>query len=357
MIEAGTQGEDTPESRSPAQPTMRDIAARAGVSPMSVSRALRGDRGVSESTRAQVLETIKALGYRPNEFARQLRTGGPTNVIALIVGHLANPFYAELAVGVERVAASHGTRLMIMSAQNDLATEQDVIADLRRRQVDGVIIVPATPDHRHLDQLGGPNTAVVFATTPPNGVEASSVIVDDFGGMRELCSRLLTAGHRRIGLLGLNRAMWTGSERLRGYAAAHAEASVPVDDRLITEHAGDIGWSMQETRRLLRLADPPTAVIAANNQMTIGALRAAKDEDSDVTVAGFDDIEVADLFWRPLTLVTYDADQLGARCAEVLFERRSALAGSGSERPAGGSLVRDVIPTKLICYGEPDGRN
>ena len=345
-------GSDGSQPRS--RPTMRDIAARTGVSPMSVSRALRGDPGVSDETRAQVLAVVKAFGYQPNEFARQLRTGGPTHVIALVIGHLANPFYARFAVGVERVAAQHGTRLMIMSTNNDLANERQVINDLRTRRVDGVIIVPATPDHRHLAELGDPAGPVVFATTPPNGVEASSVIVDDFGGMRELCGRLLAAGHRRIGLLGLNRAMWTGSERFRGFAAAHAEQGVRFDERLITEHSGDSEWAMRETRRLLRLADPPTAVIAANNLMTIGALRALRDGGSEVTLAGFDDIEVADLFQRPLTLVTFNADQLGERSAQVLFDRQSGPSGTDAgERRTSGSPVRDVLPTKLVSYGEP----
>jgi len=342
------------------RPTMRDIAARAGVSPMSVSRALRGDPGVSETTRAQVLATVKTYGYQPNEFARQLRTGGPTHVIALVLGHLANPFYAQFAVGVERVAAEHGTRLMIMSTNNDLGNERQVINDLRSHQVDGVIIVPATPDHRHLTELGSPSCPVVFATTPPNGLEASSVIVDDFGGMQELCGQLLSAGHRRIGLLGLNRAMWTGSERFRGYAAAHAEHGIRVDERLITEHAGDSGWAQRETGRLLRLADPPSAVIAANNLMTIGALRAIRQAGTTTVLAGFDDIDVADLFQVQLTLVTFNADQLGARSAEVLFEQRGHTAvrvdQSGDADQTNGPQVRgpvrDVLPTKLVSYGD-----
>ena len=135
-----------PDADSAARPTMRDIAARAGVSSMSVSRALRGYPGVSEQTRTQVMAAVKELGYQPNEFARQLRTGGPTHLIALIVSHLSNPFYAMLAVGVERVAAEHGARVLIMSTNSDLDTEREVVEDLGRRRVDGVIIVPATPE-------------------------------------------------------------------------------------------------------------------------------------------------------------------------------------------------------------------
>ncbi|HEY9291353.1 MAG TPA: LacI family DNA-binding transcriptional regulator [Microlunatus sp.] len=333
---------------------MRDIAARAGVSSMSVSRALRGHSGVSQETRAQVMAAVKELGYQPNEFARQLRTGGPTHLIALIVSHLSNPFYAMLAVGVERIAAEHGARVLIMSTHSDLATEREVVEDLSRRRVDGVIIVPATPDHRHLAGLGGPTTPVVFATAPPNGIDASAVLVDDFGGMHRLCSHLLADGHRSIGLLGLNRAMWTGSERFRGYAAAHAEAGIPVDTQLITEHAGDIGWAIQETRRLLELPSPPTAIIAANNLMTVGALRATQAVASEAVVTGFDDIPMADLFRMPLTLVRFDAERIGARSAELLFHSHADRDDPSSRTRA--KPVRDVLPTKLVHYGATDDR-
>jgi len=324
---------------------MRDIAAQAGVSPMSVSRALSGGPGVSERTRAEVLAAVQALGYQPNEFARQLRTGGPTHVIALVVTHLANPFYAALALGVERVASAHGSRVMIMSTMSDLDTEREVVADLRRRPVDGVIIIPATPDHRHLKELADQGRPMVFATTPPNGIDADSVTVDDFGGMRELCSQLLADGHTRIGLIGLNHAMWTGSERLRGYSAAHAEAGVEVDDKLITERAGDIASATKATLRLLRLHQPPTAVIATNNLMTIGALRAVRDTGARAAVAGFDDIEVADLFQQPLTVVRYEAEQLGVRSAEQLFVRLA----QDDDKAAGPT--RELITTTIVRYG------
>lgn len=326
------------------RPTMRDIAAQAGVSPMSVSRALSGGPGVSEETRTQVLATVETLGYQPNEFARQLRTGGPTHVIALVVTHLANPFYAELALGVERVAAAHGSRVMIMSTMSDLETEREVVTDLRRRPVDGVIIIPATPDHRHLTTLTDQGRPVVFATTPPNGVEADCVTVDDFGGMRSLCTQLLSVGHTRIGLIGLNHAMWTGSERHRGYAAAHAEAGITIDNDLITERAGDIGTANQATRRLLDLENPPTAIIATNNQMTIGAMRAVRDLGSSAAVAGFDDIEAADLFRQPLTVVKYQAEQLGSRSAELLFANLSRTDEAAS------APVREMITTGVVRY-------
>jgi LacI family transcriptional regulator len=345
---AGAQGNRTPKAgvkAVPARPTMRDIAAQAGVSPMSVSRALSGGPGVSEQTRAEVLAAVEALGYQPNEYARQLRTGGPTHVIALVVTHLSNPFYAELAVGVERVAAAHGSRVMIMSTKADLDTERDVVADLHRRPVDGVIVIPATPDHRHLKELADQGRPMVFATTPPNGIDADCVTVDDFGGMRELCGRLLADGHRRIGLIGLNHAMWTGSERLRGYSAAHAEAGVKVDDKLITERSGDVAGAARATQRLLRLRQPPTAVIATNNVMTIGALRAVRDAGAEAAVAGFDDIEFADLFGQPLTVVRYEAEQLGVRSAELLFGRLAQDDG-----PSAGP-VRELITTSIVRYG------
>ena len=335
---------------------MRDIAARTGVSPMSVSRALSGGPGVSEKTRKLVLATAEDFGYQPNEFARQLRTGGPAHVIACVLTHLANPFYAAFALGVERAAARRGWRVMILSTTGDPGVERDVVSDLRTRHVDGVVVVPATPDHRHFAQLIDSGRPLVFATTPPNGIDADSVIIDDFGGMHALTTSLLSDGHRKIGLLGLDRAMWTGSERLRGYAAAHAERSVPVDRGLITEHAGDVAWANRATRQLLTRADPPTAIIAANNRMTVGALRAIRDAGARTVLAGFDDIEVADLFHHALTVVTFDAEEIGDRSATLLFDRLTSPDGRGGPVRKLVAPIREVLPTGLVRYGSVSGQ-
>lgn len=325
--------------------TMRDVARRLGVSPMTVSRALRGAPGISEATRTRVLAGVSELGYRPNKLARGLRSGGPNELIGLVVTNLANPFYSQLAIGVEQVAVSFGARVVLGGTGEDPDAEQEVVADLVSRGVDGLVVVPTGYDHAHLGAVAGHGTPVVLAASPPMGIDADCVVVDDFGGTREACRRLLARGHRRIGFLGLPASLWTGSERFRGYAVALEEAGIDVDERYVSRHRGDIALAERAARDMLALPDPPTALVTANNRNTIGALRALRDRaGEDIALAGFDDIELADMLQLPLTVVSYSAVDVGRSAAKLLFEHLE------STDPLRRSSRRVVIPTTLVDH-------
>ncbi|MFD8094881.1 LacI family DNA-binding transcriptional regulator [Streptomyces malaysiensis] len=326
--------------------TMRDVAARLGVSPMTVSRALRGQRGIGEATRQRVLAEVAALGYRPNKRARELRSGGPSELIGLVVTNLANPFYSQLAVGLEQISVSYGARVMLGSTGEDPATERDVVADLVDRGVDGLVVVPAGHDHGHLGGLR--DVPVVLAASPPMGIDVDCVLVDDFGGTRDACRRLVARGHRRIGFLGLPPSLWTGSERFRGYAVALEEAGIALDERYVSQHRGDSGLAEEAARAMLALPDPPTALLTANNRNTVGALRALRDRAPDeepVSLAGFDDIELADMLHLPLTVVSYDPVEIGRAAAKLLFERQASTAPQPPRRV--------TIATTLVDHPAP----
>jgi LacI family transcriptional regulator, galactose operon repressor len=321
--------------------TMRDVAERLGVSPMTVSRALRGAPGIGEATRQRVLAEVAALGYRPNKLARGLRSGGPNELIGLVVTNLANPFYSQMATGVEQVAVGYGARVVLGSTGEDPTNERDVAADLVARGVDGLVVVPAGYDHAHLGEILRRGTPVVLAASPPMGIDADCVLVDDFGGTRAACRRLLSRGHRRIGFLGLPASLWTGSERFRGYAVALEEAGIEVDERYVSRHRGDIALAEQAARAMLSLPDPPTALLTANNRNTVGALRALRG-GTDTALAGFDDIELADMLQLPLTVVSYNPVDVGRTAARLLFEHLDPA----TERPTAGRRV--IIPTTLV---------
>jgi LacI family transcriptional regulator len=312
--------------------TMRDIAARLGVSAMTVSRAIRGDAGISEATRQRVLDAVAEAGYRPNDLARRLRTGASDELIGLIVTNLANPFYAELAVGVEQVATTRGAGV-VACCGGDPEGERDLVASMVARRLAGLVVVPAGNDHRHLAPEHLDGKPVVLAAAPPRGIDADCVLVDDFGGTYEACRTLIDHGHERIGFLGLPASLWTGSERYRGYAAALEDAGLTLDERFVSRHCGDVHAAEKAARALLDQPEPPTALITANNRNTIGALRAARDHP--VALAGFDDIEVADLLQLPLSVVAYDAAEVGRAAARLLFEEP-------------GTKQRVVVPTHIV---------
>jgi LacI family transcriptional regulator len=333
-------------SADPGQPTLRDVAERAHVSPMTASRALRDDAGVSAATRAKVFEAAVSLGYRRNEAARNLRLGRSDGLIGLIVTNLANPFYSQLALGLEAAVAEQGMRVMLGNSGEDPARERQLVQDFASRRLDGVVVVPASNDHSHLgaDELRG--MPLVLAASPPVKIDVDSVLLDDFGGTWEATRHLIAAGHRRIAFLGLPASTWTGSERYRGYCAALEEAGIAVEHRYASHRQREVAAAEHATGELLDLDEPPTAIFAANNRNTIGAYRAIRARDASTTLAGFDDFELADLLGLPLTVVAYDPREIGREAARLLCDR---ITNAARHQPAAPRRI--VIPTKIVEYG------
>ncbi|WP_051792537.1 LacI family DNA-binding transcriptional regulator [Amycolatopsis jejuensis] len=324
---------------------MRDVAARAGVSAMTVSRVLK-DENVSTATRDRVLAAVRELGYRRNEVARNLRLGKPSGMIGLVVTNLGNPFYSQLALGAEQVAETHGLRLVLGNTAGVPQREHELVDDLVSRRVDGMIVVPAGSTHQHLDPASLGGIPIVLASSPPAGIDVDTVLVDDFGGARAATAHLLAEGHRAVGFLGNPPTLFTGAERFRGYWAAHEEAGLVPRDEWIRRGPDDIPTAAAATRELLDRPAPPTALFCTNNRMTLGAYREIRRLGTATELAGFDDFEMADLLDRPITVVSYDAGEVGRRAAELLLDR---LDRDHSADP--GPARRTMVPTSLVHYG------
>ncbi|MER5442126.1 LacI family DNA-binding transcriptional regulator [Streptomyces sp. NPDC002790] len=326
---------------------MRDVAARVGVSAMTVSRVLKGNEGVGESTRRRVLEAVTDLGYRRNETARNLRLGRHSGLIGLVVTNLANPFYAQLALGAEEVVQAYGLRLVLGNTAEQLAQEKHLVQDLVSRQVNGLIVVPAGSDQRHLAPGVLDGTPLVLASRPSAGIEADTVLVDDFGGARAATARLVEDGHEKVGFLGNPPTLFTGAERFRGWWSALEEAGLQPREEWVRRGPYDVVTAEAAARDLLDRAGAPSALFCANNRLTLGACRAVRGLGTAAAIAGFDDVESADLLSVPLTLASYDPAEIGRRAAQLLMDRLEA--GSGTQPT--GPPRRTVIPTLLATYG------
>jgi LacI family transcriptional regulator len=322
---------------------MRDVADYAQVSPMTVSRTLRDDPSVAPEKRTRVLEAVAALGYRRNEAARSLRLGRSTGLLGVVITNLANPFYAQLALGIESYADERGMRVVIANSGEDTDKERQLMRDFAARRLDGVIVVPTGNQHEHLDPKGLSGMPVVLAASPANRINVDAVLVDDFGGTFEATRMLIARGHTKIGFLGLPAATWTGSERFRGYYAALEEAGLPAEERYIRRNQPDVAAAVAAAHAILDQPDPPTALFTANNRNTIGAYRAIRSRGSGTAVAGFDDFDFADLLDLPLIVVSYDARELGRAAADLL------CGHIDNPKPA-GLARRIVIPTTVIDY-------
>lgn len=330
-----------PESRYGNRPTMKDVAARAGVGLKTVSRVVNGEAGVTADTERRVQEAIDALGFRRNDSARVLRKGR-TSSIGLVLEDLADPFYGPLNRAVEEVARAHGALLINGSSAEDPDREQELVLALCARRVDGLIVIPAGHDHRYLEPEIKAGVATVFVDRPAGRIDADAVLSDSFGGARSGAAHLIAHGHRRIGFVGDQPGIHTASERLRGYRTAMADAGLAIDDDWVSLGTTAPRRVHEAVRAMLALPEPVTAILTGNNRVTVTVVRVLADHDRPVALVGFDDIELADLLDPGLTVIAQDAATLGRTAAERLFHR---LDG-GADAPA-----RVVVPTRLIARG------
>ncbi|MEU7867535.1 LacI family DNA-binding transcriptional regulator [Dactylosporangium sp. NPDC049140] len=327
------------------RPTMHDVARAAGVSVATVSRVVNHERYIRPETREAVERAIADLGFRRNESARTLRPGQNTHTVALVIEDVANPFWSGITRGAEDVARRHSHMLVVGSTRQSFDTERELLRDLvLRRRVDGLLVVPTGHSQRALhDELAG-WAPIVFIDRVPGRVAADSVVLDNHGGAREAVRRLLELGYRRIAYIGGDPAVGTGARRLAGYRQALKSAGLAADPALVHVGVHTVEAAHATALALLRGPDPADAVFADNNRMAVGVLHAARAHGGGTGVAAFDDLELADLLPTPVTLVTYDAADLGARAAELLFDRIGGVDGPPR---------RVVLPTTVVTRGGP----
>ncbi|MFJ4684997.1 LacI family DNA-binding transcriptional regulator [Streptomyces sp. NPDC088789] len=341
MPETHRRADGLPMSRYGNRPTMKDVAARAGVGLKTVSRVVNGEPGVTPETERRVQEAIDALGFRRNDSARVLRKGR-TASIGLVLEDLADPFYGPLSRAVEEVARAHGALLINGSSAEDPDREQELALALCARRVDGLVVIPAGDDHRYLEPEIRAGVATVFVDRPPGKIDVDTVLSDSFGGARGGVAHLIAHGHRRIGFIGDRPRIHTAAERLRGYRTAMEDAGIPVADGWMSLGVTDPERVRRAAEAMLTGADPVTAIFAGNNRVTVTVIRVLAEQTRPVALVGFDDIELGDLLRPGVTVVAQDAAALGRTAAERLF------------RQLDGSLItpeRLELPTRLITRG------
>jgi LacI family transcriptional regulator, galactose operon repressor len=327
------------------RPTMREVAALAGVSLSTVSRAINEDPKVAPDLAEKVHRAVTMLGYRRDVTATTLRRADRLSAsIGLVFDDVANPFHATLHRGIEDVARARGVLAFAGSSDEDSERERDLVQAFLSRRVDGLIIVPAGVDHGYLTRDRDAGVALVFVDRPPGYIDADVVLSDHAGGARAATAHLLAAGHRRIGYLGDRRRIHSAVERLHGHTEALAAAGVPHDPALVRMELEDSAMARRAAEDLLAGENPPTAVFAAQNLITIGAVEAlrARGLQHSVAFVGFDDLTLADAVDPGLTVVAQDAGGIGRAAAEALFARLD-----GDDAPS----RTVVVPTTLIARG------
>lgn len=331
----------TPPARYGSRPTMKDVAARAGVGLKTVSRVVNGEPGVTAETESRVRAAIEALGFRRNDSARVLRKGR-TASIGLVLEDLADPFYSPLSRAVEDVARANASLLFTGSSAEVPEREQELALALCARRVDGLVIIPASEDHRYLEPEIAAGVATVFVDRPAGRIDVDAVLSDNAGGSRDAVAHLIAHGHRRIGFIGDRARIHTADERVRGYREAMAAAALPVDESWVSMGPTSPDRVRLEIHRMLAGSAPVTAFFSGNNRVTVTAVRALADHPRPVALVGFDDFELADLLRPGVTVVSQDPGRLGRTAAELLFRRLDGI----DDPPR-----RVELPARLIVRG------
>lgn len=321
--------------------TMTDVAALAGVSLKTVSRVVNGEAGVSPDRVERVQRAVDQLDYRHNLAASNLRRGLRTQTVGVLLHDLRNEFAAALLRAIEDRARPHGVAVLAASLDDSQDREPELVRDLVVRRVDGLMLMPSSPDQSHLSVELRAGLPVVAVDRPARGVDIDTVVVDNADGARAGTAYLLDRGHRRIACLTDRSFLWTAAERRRGYVEALERAGIALDDRLVVPDLATTDDAVAVVTRLLQQDDPPTAIFAARNELTVGAVRALQrlGREHEVALVGFDDFPLADLVSPSVTVVSQDVANLGAVAADLLFER---MHGDG-EQPR-----TVVLPTRLI---------
>jgi len=312
------------------RPTQVDVARIAGVSRATVSYVLNGlTEGrvpISDETRQRVLDAIEELGYEPDARAQALRSG-ETKTIALIIPDLRNPHFCEYATGIEEAARASGYHLLLSSTTLNDEYAVDIFKDLARRRFDGLILASsfilesneAQATLAYIRKRGLP----IVELSENYGVD--SVAADYREATKEVMSYLLSLGHRRIGLIYGVGGHELAEDRLQPYRASLDAAGIPVEAGLMVECGPTIEDGYQAAKELLEPTSRPTAIIAINDLLAMGALRAASDlglhVPNDLSLVGYDDIPMANYLVPRLTTVTKDAHASGTKAFEVLMAR------------------------------------
>ena len=333
---------------------MRDVAGQAGVSLQTVSNYVNGRFNLmSAETRERVGRELDRLGYWPNAAARSLRAKRTMTLGFLVLDEgarfLADPMTDLIIAGIGDVARDNGYSLLIQAARPDPDDADRLFSPLLEDRVDGAcLFLSGAPSVRRrtirrVNELGF--SFVVFEQAPA-GVPVVSVTADNRAGARQLTEHLLRSGHRRIAFISTRQPWPMVEERLRGYREALGAAGVSVPELEVTDGVWEPTNGAHMAEQLLELPDPPTAIMCGNDQLALGALRAARirglQVPEDVAVTGFNDFEFAEFADPPLTTVRVPGYELGRLGAERLIARLG-----GEEPPPGGERVTLPVTVQL----------
>ena len=305
---------------------MKQIAAKAGVSLGTVSHVLNNSARVREELRKKVLDAVNALGYHPSELARGLRRD-KTNMIGMIIPDVTNPFFPAVVRGAEDVAFANGYRLVLCNTDNDHSKELVHLQELRTYLPAGLIVIPSNFSDlsTHAGSYRKAGSAVVCVDRLPKHWDGDTVTVANEEGAYQATKYLIELGHRRLAAITGPLHLTNAQHRLAGFRRAVKEAALTIDPEYVLEATFDRAGGHAKASLVLRMLPRPTAIVAANDMIALGVLQAISEAGlrcpDDVSVIGFDNLEISELTNPALASVHQPGYQMGATAARMLIDR------------------------------------
>lgn len=305
---------------------MKEIARVAGVSLGTVSHVLNGTAKVREPLRKRVLEAVQKAAYQPSQLARGLRRD-KTNILVMIVPDILNPFFPGVVRGAEDVAFAHGYRLVLCNTDNDHEKELAQLNALQTYLPSGLIVIPSDLSEltAHVESYRKSGAAVVCVDRIPQHWVGDSVTTDNAVGAYSATSFLIGLGHRQLAVITGPLYLTNSQDRLKGFKRAVRKAGLEVPPHYMQESSFDRAGGYAKTKILLRLLPRPTAILACNDMIALGSLIAAREEKlrcpEDISIIGFDGLDLTETTTPQLSSVYQSSYQLGAEAAQLALSR------------------------------------
>lgn len=316
---------------------IKDLAERIGLSVTTVSRVLNGKSEayrISKDTHAKVLEAALEFHYSPNRIARGLKLD-KTETIGLIVPDISNPFFSSIAKIIELESRRFGYSLILCDSQDDISTENELINLLAERKVDGMIIAPVGLTGTHIQGLLQKNIPVVVIDRYFPGIPIPYITTDNFQGAFMATEYFIGCGHQRIACIQGLKGISSSTERVNGYRDALEKYKLPVDKSLICGNDFGEENGYLQTLLLLNRNDPPTAIFALGNLISLGMLRAIYEKGlsipEDISVITFDEQLYSAFLKSPMTTIEQPRDKIAKVAVNVLFEAIQSGNGVGDQ--------------------------
>ena len=304
--------------------TIKDVAKEAGVSIATVSHVINSTRYVSDELSKKVHLAIEKLSYHPNDIARSLKKK-KTYTIGMIMPDNSNPFFAEVALGIEMKSFDLSYNVIFCNTNRNVQKESTYLDLLLKKRVDGIVFVSSGININSVKFIKSQKIPIIVVDREIKRLKVDSVLVDNLSGGYQATKHLLNLGHKIISCISGPSLITPSSERIEGYKKALMEASLEIDEKLILMGDFQFEGGYKYAKKLLRMKRIPTAIFACNDLMAIGAICAIKEEGlsvpKDISVVGFDDIALASFCDPKLTTVIQPKYIMGKLAANMLIER------------------------------------